>query len=290
MQTIAEHPYYNLLIGYEIDWERNNITLPIDRFLEFTSTAAFNSTRKDLYDEYLQELVKYPALILNERDTIRDNGLSYAGCVGIITDYTLSDSFVSAKFKSITPISIEDVLKIELSLEMNPYGYTEFNRTHWAVKKVNLKKVIDSTPNLSIKLHPTIFISYSWTMDDAEAKVTALAEYLENNGVEVIYDRNSAKPGMELIYFMEQIMREADNFKKILVLSDSTYMNKANSRIDGVGTEAKLLMPLVVNNPGQTQVIPIFMEDHTKVPYFLDGIFGIYFDNKEEILKNIFSD
>lgn len=289
MQTIKEAPYYNLLVNTEIDWDNNTVTFPVERFLEYSSPR-FPKVNKAFFDEYLQEIIQYPALILNEHQTVLQENLQYAGCIGLITGYSLNNRYLSAKFQPFKSISLKDVLSIQAQLDLSQYGYTEFDRTHWAVKNVNLKKVIEYDTNLSISLRPAVFISYSWSMPDAEEKVESLVSYLRSNDIEVTYDRDAAKPGMDLSFFMEGIVRNSDKYKKILVLSDSTYTKKANNLEGGVGEEASLIKPLVTNHPNQTQVIPIFMEDPTQVPYFLRGTYGIHYKDRERILDDIFSD
>lgn len=106
---------------------------------------------------------------------------------------------------------------------------------------------------------PKVFISYSWTSDEYADWVRALAERLRANGVNVILDRWDLRPGQDKFVFMEQMVTDPE-MKKVLVMCDRRYAERADSREGGVGTESTIISQEVYNQVGQEKFIPIIAQ------------------------------
>lgn len=127
---------------------------------------------------------------------------------------------------------------------------------------------------------PKVFLSYSWTSPQHQQRVLDVADRLINEaGVEVIIDEYDLKGGQDVVAFMERLKTDA-TISNVIVLSDSTYAAKANSRERGVGKEAQIISPSVYEDIGQTRVIAVVMEltsdGHPCLPVFLES--RLYFD------------
>lgn len=137
-----------------------------------------------------------------------------------------------------------------------------------------------------------VFISYSWTSEEYKAAVLQLAEELVENSVDVILDRWDLRPGHDRFAFMEQSIEKAD---KVLVLCDKKYVEKANAREGGVGTETAIITPDVYRNHAQEKFIPVIMEDFNCVPSYMKSRLGIDFreDHRdqgfEDLLRTIYN-
>lgn len=106
---------------------------------------------------------------------------------------------------------------------------------------------------------PKVFISYSWTSDEYAEWVKELAAKLRSNGVDVILDRWRLKPGQDKYAFMEQMVTDPE-IKKVVMLCDKRYAERADRRKGGVGTESTIISQEVYNRVGQEKFIPVVTE------------------------------
>ncbi len=145
---------------------------------------------------------------------------------------------------------------------------------------------------------PKIFISYSWTTPKHEDWVINLAERLVSDGVDVVIDKWYLKEGHDKFNFMEKMVKSTD-IKKVLIILDKKYSEKAEQRTGGVGTETQIISPKIYGDVSQEKFIPIVIEKddngNAYVPTFLES--RIYIDlseqdnfeeNYEKLLRNIF--
>jgi hypothetical protein len=127
---------------------------------------------------------------------------------------------------------------------------------------------------------PKVFISYSWTVKD---KVKELAERLLANGIDVVLDLWSLKPGQEKYIFMEQSVND-ETISKVLVICDKSYCEKANARTGGVGDETIIISPEIYGKVAQEKFIPIVFEKDTSgkvyLPHYMKS--RIYIDLSSE--------
>lgn len=109
--------------------------------------------------------------------------------------------------------------------------------------------VMDSPP-------PRVFLSYAWGSDDHQARVRRLASDLLEVGVDVVLDQWDLKAGQDMTVFMEQVVGDP-SITNVLILLDAKYVQKANQRGGGVGTETQLISPGVYGDPKQTRFVPL---------------------------------
>lgn len=107
---------------------------------------------------------------------------------------------------------------------------------------------------------PRVFISYAWTSDEYQAKIVAIAERLRGTDeVDVKLDVWDLHDGQDKYKFMEQCVSDP-TIDHVLIFSDKNYMEKANDRSGGVGTETTVISAEVYGNAEQEKFIPIVME------------------------------
>jgi len=137
--------------------------------------------------------------------------------------------------------------------------------------------------------NPRVFISYSWTSPILEDWVLNLAERLTGDGVKVILDKWDLKEGQDKHVFMEKMVTEKE-IKRVLVICDKGYQEKADSRKGGVGTESQLISKEVYEKTDQEKFIPIIKEYDAKggacVPKFLGSRKYIDLSNDEVFEEN----
>ena len=144
-------------------------------------------------------------------------------------------------------------------------------------------------------IHPKVFISYSWAVQDWVKK---LADKLRQDGVDAITDFYDLKPGNDIHAFMEQQVTDP-SMDHVLIVCDKTYAEKADRRIGGVGNETAIITPEVYGKTNQTKIIPVVFEKngigdpfcpaYLKSRYYIDFSDTNQFEEKyEELLREIY--
>ncbi len=103
------------------------------------------------------------------------------------------------------------------------------------------------------------FISYSWTSEEHTQWVGELGERLMSDGIDVILDQWSLEDGHDVNAFMESMVTDP-TIKRVIVVCDALYAEKANGRKGGVGTETQIISREVYESVEQTKFIPLLRE------------------------------
>lgn len=106
---------------------------------------------------------------------------------------------------------------------------------------------------------PKVFISYSWTSEEHTQWVGELGERLMSDGIDVILDQWSLEDGHDVNAFMESMVTDP-TIKRVIVVCDALYAEKANGRKGGVGTETQIISKEVYESVEQTKFIPLLRE------------------------------
>ena len=159
------------------------------------------------------------------------------------------------------------------------------------------KKLEDETGKINERIENKknkVFISYSWTPENNKRWVEQLVKRLESDGVQVVIDYNDLKLGYDKYAFMERIVND-QTIKKVLIICNKTYKEKADARIGGVGGESVIITSQMYGNVRQEKFIPVVNEydedGKPYLPYYLSS--RMYADLTEidsgykELLNNI---
>ena len=132
-------------------------------------------------------------------------------------------------------------------------------------------------------MNKKVFLSYSTEFPAHQQWVIDLGNQLRTNGIDVTIDVHELSLGQDMYVFMERIL--SDEFDHVIILSDASYVRKANARTGGVGAEAQLLAQQIYKAVEQTRIIPVFTEFDKKgnptLPIFLQARFALDFSNPE---------
>ena len=130
---------------------------------------------------------------------------------------------------------------------------------------------------------PKAFISYSWTSPTHQAWVIQLATRLRQDGVETILDKWHLQPGHDAIAFMERMVIDPE-VRKVLLICDARYTEKANGRSGGVGTESQIISPEIYSKAAQDKFVAVISqvdeEGRPYLPVFYKG--RVYIDLSDE--------
>ncbi|KLJ00826.1 TIR domain-containing protein [Luteimonas sp. FCS-9] len=114
---------------------------------------------------------------------------------------------------------------------------------------------------------PRLFMSYSWSSQDHELWVIDLATRLRESGIDVILDKWELKEGHDSIAFMEKMVTDP-TIKKVAVISDRKYAEKADGRVSGVGTETQIISREVYEKQDQNKFVAVLPErDYEGKPF-----------------------
>ncbi|MEJ7860864.1 MAG: SEFIR domain-containing protein [Pyrinomonadaceae bacterium] len=154
-----------------------------------------------------------------------------------------------------------------------------------------------------------VFISYSWTSDEYIDWVRELAEELMQNGIFVHLDEWTLKEGDDKYVYMENMVTNP-KIKKVIILCDKRYQEKADDREGGVGTESTIIAPKIYEDvkekAGKQKFIPVITRRYDAegndnpdgkeyMPAFIAGRKYVDFsnenhraDNMEQLIRTIY--
>jgi len=94
-----------------------------------------------------------------------------------------------------------------------------------------------------------------------------LATRLIESGIDVVLDKWQLDLGHNTIHFMESMVNDPD-IKKVAIISDRVYVEKANGKLGGVGTETQIISPEVYKSQTQEKFALVVSElDDQGKPY-----------------------
>ena len=145
---------------------------------------------------------------------------------------------------------------------------------------------------------PKLFISYSWSTPEHEQWVINIATELRESGVDVVLDKWDLKEGHDSISFMEKMVTDP-SIKKVAIISDKTYAEKADGRAGGVGTETQIISREVYEKQDQEKFVAVLPEKDENgkayLPTYYKGRIYIdlseserYAENFEQLMRWIF--
>lgn len=134
-------------------------------------------------------------------------------------------------------------------------------------------------------IKPKLFVSYSWSSPQREEWVLNLATELRESGIDVILDKWDLKEGNDAHAFMEKMVTDPD-VKKVILICDRQYAEKADERTGGVGTEAQIISPKIYAEVDQTKFVAVIPETNEDGKPFLPAYYAsrIYIDLSDDDL------
>ncbi len=145
---------------------------------------------------------------------------------------------------------------------------------------------------------PRLFISYSWTSLPHEEWVLSLATELRESGVDVVLDKWDLREGHDAHAFMEKMVTDP-NIKKVAMVCDRLYAEKADGRSGGVGAETQIMSAEIYAKQDQTKFVAVLPERNDDGQPFLPAYYksrvyidlsnpDLYARNFEQLLRWIY--
>ncbi len=267
---------FNLLVSAcEDDWNNPSWVISKSRFLEYTDDS-IKERFKNLSEDVINTLKTIPTFFMYE-DYHRASAK-----IGQITEIQRRQTEIKITYAfnpAIKEIPYERLRTIYRELDIR--NKFEPNRTHWAIKDVNLIETLQQIGLLENRIYqsqkrpPKVFISYSWDSPEHKLWVSSLATWLRQNGIDIILDQWHVRGGEDLITFMERSIGEAD---RVIIICTENYAQKAKERSGGVGYENTLLTNELIKNLGSYKFIPVIKQTNT--PYTIPSSLStrLYYD------------
>ena len=136
---------------------------------------------------------------------------------------------------------------------------------------------------------PKLFISYSWSSPEHEEWTLRLATALREAGVDAIIDKWDLREGHDALKFMEQMISNPD-IRKVIMVCDRKYAEKADGRSGGVGAEAQIISPEIYAKADQEKFVAVIAErdEHGRpfVPVYYSSRIFIDLSDEEQYARN----
>lgn len=135
--------YYNLfVIGGEL-FDRDHFLVPKNRALTESTMQEVKDSLASLSPEAVTKIKTYPALFVSENLYYgRTNEEQYAR-YGIVTDIKIQDNGIKVYFGTLNFIPQQRINELAMELGLcQASSLNELNRTHWAIKKINLVEAL----------------------------------------------------------------------------------------------------------------------------------------------------
>ena len=140
-ESLSSDEYYNLFIIYGEKYEENSFSLNNDRIFEYTN-AAIRQRFNQFTLEDIDEIMNLPALFLPEySDANQDIKIGFFGKLEDIDKRARDIKFV---FRKECEIDLNQVELHQSELKIEDW---ELSRTHWAIKRANLKNILEGFGN-----------------------------------------------------------------------------------------------------------------------------------------------
>ena len=139
---------------------------------------------------------------------------------------------------------------------------------------------------------PKVFLSYGWAGHDHIERVSALADALVKNGIEVVFDQYDLGEDDDVAAYMENALDDP-SVSKILLLCDSYYKEKADDggdseaddrdpvvfkevyeRLSAAGSSRRFLPIVMERDPGGKAYLPSYLKNRKYIDMSLGAVGG----------------
>lgn len=135
--------YYNLFVIGDEPFNSDHFLVPKDRSLTESTTEELKDALASLTAEAIAAIKTFPALFASENHYYGKTDDAQFAYYGFVTDIKVQDNGIKVYFKVLNPVPQQRINEIagDLGLDRVP-SFNELNRTHWAIKKINLVETL----------------------------------------------------------------------------------------------------------------------------------------------------
>ena len=131
--------YYNLFVLGDETYYDGHFTVPKDRAL----TECMSQEAKDQFSalgkDAVSQIKTFPSIFACENHGYGKTDDTHQAYFGLVTDVKIQDNGIKIHFRPLSTIPQQRLNEIAFQIAIQgASSFNELNRTHWAIKKVNL--------------------------------------------------------------------------------------------------------------------------------------------------------
>lgn len=131
--------YYNLFVIGEETFCDGHFTVPKDRALTESMSPEVKAQFSALSEDAISQIKTFPSLFASENHSYGKTDDAHQASFGIVTDVKIQDNGIKIHFRPLWAIPQQKLNEIAFNIALQrASSFNELNRTHWAIKKVNL--------------------------------------------------------------------------------------------------------------------------------------------------------
>ena len=137
--------YYNLFVICDETFCDGHFTIPKDRALTESMSPETKVQFSALSDEAVSQIKTFPSLFASENHSYGKTDDDHQACFGLVTGVKIQDNGIKIHFRPLWPVPQQRLNEISSKIALqSASSFNELNRTHWAIKKVNLIEELKS--------------------------------------------------------------------------------------------------------------------------------------------------
>jgi hypothetical protein len=140
-KILSPNEYYNLFIIYGEQYEGDSFTIENGRIFEYTNTAIKQKFSQFTLED-IDEIMSLPTLFLPEYSEV--NQEIKTGFLGQLVDIDKRAGYIKFDFQKECEIDLNLIELHQSELKIEDW---ELSRTHWAIKRANLKNILKGFGN-----------------------------------------------------------------------------------------------------------------------------------------------
>lgn len=142
-RQIFNYDYYNLFVIGEELFNSDHFLVPKDRALTESTVKEVKDALASLTPEAVATIKTFPALFASENHYYGKTDDMHYAYYGFVTDVRIQDNGIKVYFRSLNPVPQQKINELAYELGLGRASYfNELNRTHWAIKKINLVEAL----------------------------------------------------------------------------------------------------------------------------------------------------
>ncbi|KGP76134.1 hypothetical protein JT05_06610 [Desulfosporosinus sp. Tol-M] len=131
--------YYNLFVIGDETFCGGHFTVPKDRALTESMSSEVKAQFAALGEDAISQIKTFPSLFASENHGYGKTDDAHQACFGIVTDVKIQDNGIKIHFHPLWAVPQQKLNEIAFNIALQgASSFNELNRTHWAIKKVNL--------------------------------------------------------------------------------------------------------------------------------------------------------
>jgi hypothetical protein len=130
---------YNLFVIGEEDFQGGHFIIPKDRALTESMSSDAKKQFSALSADAITQIRTFPSLFASENHQYGRTDDSHIAYFGLVTDVKIQDNGIKVYFHKLSAIPQQKLNELTFELALGKAAsFNELNRTHWAIKRVNL--------------------------------------------------------------------------------------------------------------------------------------------------------